>query len=77
VCDGPGAYRSHLTSSPSGDTSRLELLNAQRALFRAELDLESARRAEAAGAVALFKALGGGWELTAKLSRAAHAAGTR
>lgn len=45
-----------------GDSSYLEVLDAERNLLRAELDLASARRNELAASVNLFKALGGGWE---------------
>jgi multidrug efflux system outer membrane protein len=45
----------------AGDATYLEVLDAERNLFRAELELVGAERAEAAAAVALFKALGGGW----------------
>ncbi len=47
-----------------GDSSYLEVLDAERSLFRAELDLARARRDELAAAVDLFRALGGGWEPT-------------
>jgi multidrug efflux system outer membrane protein len=45
-----------------GDSSYLEVLDAERSLLRAELDLAAARRNELAATVNLFKALGGGWE---------------
>lgn len=45
----------------AGDSSYLELLDAERSLFRAELDCERARRAEAGAVLALIRALGGGW----------------
>jgi multidrug efflux system outer membrane protein len=45
-----------------GDSSYLEVLDSERSLFRAQLELVSARRAELQAAVTLFKALGGGWE---------------
>ena len=38
------------------------MLDAERELFRAELELARARRDELAAAVDLFRALGGGWE---------------
>jgi outer membrane protein, multidrug efflux system len=44
-----------------GDSSYLEVLDADRSLFRAELDLARARRDELAASVLLFQALGGGW----------------
>jgi multidrug efflux system outer membrane protein len=46
----------------AGDSSYLEVLDAERNLLRAELDLALARRNELAASVSLFKALGGGWE---------------
>lgn len=45
-----------------GDSSYIEVLDAERSLFRAELDLARARRDELAASVLLFQALGGGWE---------------
>ncbi len=45
-----------------GDSSYLDVLDAERNLFRAELDWARARAAELAATVTLFKALGGGWE---------------
>jgi len=45
----------------AGDASYLEVLDAERNLFRADLDLVAARRAELGAAVGLFRALGGGW----------------
>lgn len=45
----------------AGESSYLEVLDAERNLFRAELDLAAAERAEAATVVALVRALGGGW----------------
>lgn len=45
-----------------GDSSYFEVLDAERNLFRAELDLARARRDELAASVLLFQALGGGWE---------------
>jgi outer membrane protein, multidrug efflux system len=47
----------------AGSSSYLEVLDAQRSLFRAQLDLAAARRTELAAAVALFEALGGGWSI--------------
>lgn len=46
----------------SGVSSYLEVLDAQRALFGAELGLVATRRAYLGGAVQLYRALGGGWE---------------
>ncbi|MFN7961492.1 MAG: efflux transporter outer membrane subunit [Thermoanaerobaculia bacterium] len=45
----------------AGDSSYLELLDAERNLFAAQLSLARARRDELAAAVTLFQALGGGW----------------
>ena len=45
-----------------GVDSYLGLLDAQRALYGAELDLIGVRLSEAANRVALYKALGGGWQ---------------
>ena len=45
-----------------GVDSYLGLLDAQRTLYGAELDLIGARQSEAANRVALYKALGGGWQ---------------
>ena len=44
-----------------GESSYLEVLDAERNLFLAELALVRARRAEILATVALFKAIGGGW----------------
>jgi len=45
-----------------GVDSYLGLLDAQRALYGAELDLIGVRLSEAANRVALYKVLGGGWQ---------------
>jgi len=45
-----------------GVDSYLGLLDAQRALYGAELDLIGVRLSEAVNRVALYKALGGGWQ---------------
>lgn len=45
----------------AGESSYLEVLDAQRNLFRAQLDLTRARRDELLSGVILFRALGGGW----------------
>lgn len=45
-----------------GVDSYLNLLDAQRSLYGAELELISARLADATNRVALYKALGGGWQ---------------
>lgn len=46
----------------AGDSSYLELLDAERSLFRAELACEQSRRAEAGAVLSLVRALGGGWQ---------------
>jgi multidrug efflux system outer membrane protein len=46
----------------AGESSYIEVLDSERTLFRAQLDLVNARRAELAASVDLFRALGGGWE---------------
>ncbi|MFN7940955.1 MAG: efflux transporter outer membrane subunit [Thermoanaerobaculia bacterium] len=45
----------------AGDASYLEVLDADRFLFGAELEWVRARRTELGAAVALFRAIGGGW----------------
>lgn len=45
----------------NGYSTFLEVLDAERALFSAELALAEARRAHLAAAVDLYRALGGGW----------------
>ena len=45
----------------AGDSSFLEVLDADRELFSAELELARARRDELVAAIELFRALGGGW----------------
>jgi multidrug efflux system outer membrane protein len=44
-----------------GVSSYLEVLDAQRQLFAAELDLADAHRLQLVGSVQLYRALGGGW----------------
>jgi multidrug efflux system outer membrane protein len=44
-----------------GVSSYLEVLDAQRQLFSAEIDLADAHRLQLVGAVQLYRALGGGW----------------
>lgn len=44
-----------------GVSSYLEVLDAQRQLFSAEIDLAQARGQQLSGAVDLYRALGGGW----------------
>jgi NodT family efflux transporter outer membrane factor (OMF) lipoprotein len=48
----------------SGTIDMLTVLNTQRALFQAEDDLAQARLAHAQAVVGLFRALGGGWEIS-------------
>ncbi len=48
-----------------GVASYLEVLDAERQLFAAELDLARARRGELLAVVQLYKALGGGWQVEA------------
>ena len=45
-----------------GVTSFLEVLDADRQLFSAELSLAQARLSELLAVVQLYKALGGGWQ---------------
>lgn len=45
----------------AGESSYFEVLDADRNLFRARLDLSTARRNQYVAAVDLFRALGGGW----------------
>src|SRR4030081_1219833 len=44
-----------------GLDSYLQVLDAQRSLFRSELDLAALQRLELASIVELYRALGGGW----------------
>jgi multidrug efflux system outer membrane protein len=48
----------------SGASSYLDLLDAQRSLFGAELSLAQVQGQQATTAVTLYKALGGGWPVT-------------
>jgi len=54
----------------NGISSYLEVLDAQRNLFTAELALAQAQRLQLAAAVELYKALGGGWPVAAGGTRA-------
>ena len=45
-----------------GLSTQLEVLDAQRQLFSAELELASTTRDQLAAVVQLYKALGGGWQ---------------
>jgi multidrug efflux system outer membrane protein len=49
----------------NGYSNYLEVLDAERALFSAELALSEARRAHLSSSVDLYRALGGGWTLPA------------
>lgn len=55
------AYRLADRRYQNGISSYLEVLDAQRNLFAAELALAQAQRQQLAAAVQLYKALGGGW----------------
>ena len=46
----------------AGVDSYFGLLDAQRSLYAAELDLIAVRQSDAANRIALYKALGGGWQ---------------
>jgi multidrug efflux system outer membrane protein len=46
----------------AGESSYIEVLDAQRQLFQAQILQAEARRSELAAFVQLYKALGGGWE---------------
>jgi len=50
----------------NGYSSYLEVLNAQRDLSQAEAGVIDVKRAQLAGVVALYKAMGGGWATPAK-----------
>lgn len=52
-----------------GYTSYIEVLDAQRTLFQAELDQSEALRDRLQASVELYKALGGGWSANAAASR--------
>ncbi len=53
----------------NGYSSYLEVLNAQRDLNQAESSVIDAKRAQLAGVVALYKAVGGGWDASATQSK--------
>ena len=55
-----------------GVSSYLEVLDTERQLFQAELDLVQARRDESSSVIALYKALGGGWKTEPPAAVAAH-----
>ena len=52
-----------------GYTSYIEVLDAQRTLFQAELDQSEALRDRLQASVELYKALGGGWSANAAAAR--------
>jgi multidrug efflux system outer membrane protein len=55
-----------------GVSSYLEVLDTERQLFQAELDLVQAQRDESSSVIQLYKALGGGWKTEAPAAVAAH-----
>ena len=55
-----------------GVSSYLEVLDTERELFQAELDLVQAKRDESSSVIALYKALGGGWQTNSPATVAAH-----
>ncbi|NMG77528.1 AdeC/AdeK/OprM family multidrug efflux complex outer membrane factor [Aromatoleum diolicum] len=57
-----GSFRLSDARYKAGVDSYLGLLDAQRALYGAELELIGVRLSDAANRVALYKALGGGWQ---------------
>lgn len=61
----------------AGYASYLEELDAQRNLYRVELDTITLRRTQFENAIALYRALGGGWQQEAVASNAAIASKTR
>jgi multidrug efflux system outer membrane protein len=59
----------------AGESSYLEVLDAQRQLFQAQLLQAEARRSELTAFVQLYKALGGGWETEEQMKARYHVAG--
>ncbi len=59
----------------AGESSYIEVLDAQRQLFQAQLLLAEARRGELVASVQLFKALGGGWQTDEEIEARNRAAG--
>ena len=57
----------------AGKASYYEVLEAQQQLFQAELNLARVERDQLLSIVQLYKALGGGWELEAKVAATAKA----
>ncbi len=60
----------------AGESSYFEVLDAQRSHFVAQLTWTQVRRDELVAAVALFKALGGGWEAAVKAEAVVEAVPT-
>jgi multidrug efflux system outer membrane protein len=58
-----------------GVAAYLEVLDAQRSLFEAELDETSAQRDEVVALIQIYRALGGGWPQAAESEADAEAAG--
>ena len=55
-----------------GVSSYLEVLDTERELFQAELDLVQAKRDESSSVIQLYKALGGGWQTEPPATVATH-----
>ena len=55
-----------------GVSSYLEVLDTERQLFQAQLDLVQAKRDESSSVIQLYKALGGGWQTEPPAAVAAH-----
>ena len=55
-----------------GVSSYLEVLDTERQLFQAQLDLVQAKRDESSSVIQLYKALGGGWQTDPPATVAAH-----
>ena len=66
------AYRLAQLSYTSGESSLLEVLDAERGLLGAELDQVQAQRNQLTATADLFKALGGGWDNGAKQATVAQ-----
>jgi multidrug efflux system outer membrane protein len=56
------AYRLAQLSYRAGESSLLEVLDAERGLLGSELDQVQAQRNQLTATADLFKALGGGWD---------------
>jgi outer membrane protein, multidrug efflux system len=57
----------------NGVSSLLDVLDVERGLLDAQLNLVEAQRAQLAATADLFKALGGGWDGVLEVERAARA----